>query len=229
MPDMRLLLLTSLVVASAVRAAPVLVPVSRGVELRTQSVADPSSADLVVQSRLLAARYGIRCVSGDAFGPHSPIVTGAACEVRDASGVVYEVKVTGVGNVSVSLEVRQTGTLAEAVRPQQFQGLPADPEPGVLARYQMRSYAIDGSPVETRFATLVLRTDGGYQFGERRGRWSLVQGLLLLDGEYTAWGAGALSADARRLTFHAAGPRFSVSAALEFVTREQVLVSQVTR
>ncbi len=71
--------------------------------------------------------------------------------------------------------------------------------------------------MESPFASLVLHTDGGYQFGERRGRWSLVQGLLLLDGEYTAWGPGALSEDARRLTFHSQGARFSVSAALEWV------------
>src|SRR5262249_21094924 len=67
--DMRFLLVAVLLVPAAVRAAPVLVPLSRGVELRTQSLADPASADLVVQSRILAARYGIRCVAGDAFGP----------------------------------------------------------------------------------------------------------------------------------------------------------------
>jgi len=226
---MRSLLLALLLLAPAVRAAPVLVPLSRGLELRTQSVADPATADLVVQSRLLSARYGIRCVSGDAFGPRSPIVAGAACEVRDASGAVYEVRVTNVGNVSVSLDVRQTGTLAEGIRPAPFQSLPADLEPGVLARYRMKAYAIDGSPVESHFASLVFRADGSYQFGERRGRWSLVQGLLLLDGEYTAWGPGALSEDARRLTFHARGTRFSVSAALEWVDPKAVLLSQASR
>jgi hypothetical protein len=109
---MRSLFLAVVVLAPAVQAAPVLVPLSRGLELKTQSVADPATADLVVQSRLLSARYGMRCVSGDAFGPRSPIVAGAACEVRDAAGAVYEVRVTNVGNVAVSLDVRQTGTLA---------------------------------------------------------------------------------------------------------------------
>ena len=214
---MRSLLLALALVPAAVRAAPVLVPLTRGVELRTQTLADPSSADLVVQSRLLAARYGIRCVAGDSFGPKSPVVAGAACEVRDVSGTLYEVRVTGVSSVSVALEVRQTGTLAQARPTTPFEALPADPEPGVLARYQMAAYAIDGTPVASTFASLVLRGDGSYSFGEHRGRWSVVQGLLLLDGDYTAWGTGALSEDARRLTFHAKGPRFTVSAALAWV------------
>ncbi|HUM11573.1 MAG TPA: hypothetical protein VLT82_11530 [Myxococcaceae bacterium] len=226
---MRHLLLALALVPAAVRAAPVLVPLSRGIELRTQALADPSSADLVVQSRLLAAKYGIRCVSGDAFGPKSPVVAGAACEVRDGSGALYEVKVTGVSTVSVALEVRQTGTLAQASPRAPFEGLPADPEAGVLARYQMTDYAIDGSPVASTFASLVLRGDGSYTFGDRRGRWSVVQGLLLLDGEYTAWGAGALSEDGRRLTFHAKGPRFTVSAALAWVDPRSMVLSQASR
>ncbi len=82
---MRSLLLALVLVPAAVRAAPVLVPFSRGIALRTQALADPAAADLVVESRQLAARYGIRCVAGDAFGPKSPAVAGAACEVRDAA------------------------------------------------------------------------------------------------------------------------------------------------
>jgi hypothetical protein len=226
---MRPLLLALTLVPAAVHAAPVLVPLSRGIELRTQTLADPASADLVVQSRLFAARYGIRCVSGDAFGAKSAVVNGAACEVRDASGATYEVKVTGVSSVSVALDVRQTGTLAQAPRQAPFEALPADPEPGVLARYQMTGYSIDGSPVASTYASLVLRGDGSYSFGERRGRWSVVQGLLLLDGEYTAWGPGALSEDARRLTFHAQGPRFAVSAALEWTDARGVVLSQASR
>ena len=81
---MRPLLLALTLVPAAVQAAPVLVPLSRGIELRTQALADPAAADLVVQSRLFAARYGIRCVAGDAFGPKSAVIAGAACEVRDA-------------------------------------------------------------------------------------------------------------------------------------------------
>lgn len=227
--DMRSLLLALVLVPPAVRAAPVLVPLSRGIELRTQALADPASADLVVQSRLLSAKYGIRCVSGDAFGTKSPVVTGAACEVRDASGALFEVRVTGVNSVSVALDVRQTGTLAQSRQPGPFLALAADPEPGVLARYRMSAYAIDGSPVASQFASLVVRDDGSYLFGERRGRWSVVQGLLLLDGEYTAWGPGALSEDARRLTFHAAGPRFTVSAALEWVEPKVVVLSQLSQ
>ena len=226
---MRHLLLALTLVPAAVQAAPVLVPLSRGIELRTQALADPASADLVVQSRLLAAKYGMRCVSGDAFGPRSPVVTGAACEVRDASGATYEVKVTGVSSVSVALDVRQTGSLAQAPRQTPFEVLPADPEAGVLARYQMTGYSIDGSPVTSTYASLVLRGDGSYSFGERRGRWSVVQGLLLLDGEYTAWGPGALSEDARRLTFHAQGTRFTVSAALEWTDPRAVVLSQASR
>jgi hypothetical protein len=226
---MRSLLLGLTLVPALVQAAPVLVPLSRGIELRTQALADPAAADLVVQSRLLAAKYGIRCVSGDAFGPKSPVVTGAACEVRDATGVTYEVKVTAVSSVSVALEVRQTGTLARALDRTPFEALPADPEVGVLARYQMAGYSIDGSPVSSTFASLVLRGDGSYAFGERKGRWSVVQGLLLLDGEYTAWGPGALSEDARRLTFHAKGPRFTVSASLLWMDPQALALSQATR
>jgi hypothetical protein len=226
---MRSLLLGLTLVPAVVQAAPVLVPLSRGIELRTQALADPASADLVVQSRLLAAKYGIRCVSGDAFGPRSPVVTGAACEVRDSTGVTYEVKVTAVSSVSVALEVRQTGALARAVERTPFEALPADPEAGVLARYQMTSYSIDGSPVTSTFASLVLRGDGSYFFGERKGRWSVVQGLLLLDGEYTAWGPGALSEDARKLTFHAQGPRFTVSAALVWMDPQALVLSQASR
>ena len=225
---MRHLLLALTLVPAAVQAAPVLVPLSRGVDLRTQALTDPASADLVVQSRQLAAKYGIRCVAGDAFGPKSPVVAGAACEARDASGATYEVKVTNVSSVSVALDVRQTGQLAQATQPTRFEVLPADPEAGVLARYQMTGYSIDGSPVTSTFASLILRGDGSYSFGERRGRWSMVQGLLLLDGEYTAWGPGALSDDARRLTFHAKGPRFSVSAALEWMD-PKVALSQASR
>jgi len=226
---MRSLLLGLTLVPAIVQAAPLLVPFSRGVELRTQALADPSSADLVVQSHLFAAKYGIRCVSGDAFGLKSPVVPGAACEVRDASGATYEVKVTSVNSVSVGLEVRQTGTLARAAERTPFEGLPADPEAGVLARYQMTSYSIDGSPVTSTFASLVLRGDGSYAFGERKGRWSVVQGLLILDGEYTAWGPGALSDDARKLTFHARGPRFAVSAALLWMDPQAVVLSQASR
>jgi len=225
---MRSLLLALLLVTPAVLAAPVTVPMTRGIELRTQSLADPTSADLVVQSRLLAARYGIRCVAGDAFGPKSPMVTGASCEVRDGAGAVYEVRVTNVSTVSVALDVRQTGTLAQVTDPGPLQGLPADPEPGVLARYQLTAYAIDGSPVAATYASLVLRADGTYAFGERRGRWSVVQDLLLLDGEYTGWGPGALSQDARRLTFHSQGRKFTVSAALDWVD-PRVMLSQASR
>jgi len=226
---MRNLLLALTLVPAAVQAAPVLVPLSRGIELRTQALADPAAADLIVQSRLFAAKYGIRCVAGDAFGPRSPVVAGAACEVRDASGATYEVKVTGVSSVSVALDVRQTGSLAMAPAGTPFEALPADPEAGVLARYQMTGYSIDGSPVTSTYASLVLRGDGSYSFGERRGRWSVVQGLLLLDGEYTAWGPGALSEDARRLTFHAQGTRFTVSAALEWTDPRAVVLSQASR
>ena len=226
---MRSLLLGLTLGPALVQAAPVLVPLSRGIELRTQALADPAAADLVVQSRLLAAKHGIRCVSGDAFGPKSPVVTGAACEVRDATGVTYEVKVTAISSVSVALEVRQTGTLSRAVEQTPFEALPADPEAGVLARYQMAGYSIDGSPVTSTFASLVLRSDGSYAFGERKGRWSVVQGLLLLDGEYTAWGPGALSEDARRLTFHAKGPRFTVSADLAWMDPQAVVLSQASR
>ena len=225
---MRHLLLALTLVPAAVQAAPVLVPLSRGVDLRTQALTDPASADLVVQSRQLAAKYGIRCVAGDSFGPRSAVVAGATCEARDASGATYEVKVTSVSSVSVALDVRQTGSLAQAPQPTQFEVLPADPEAGVLARYQMTGYSIDGSPVASTFASLILRGDGSYAFGERRGRWSMVQGLLLLDGEYTAWGPGALSEDARRLTFHAKGPRFTVSAALEWLD-PKVALSQASR
>jgi hypothetical protein len=225
---MRHLLLALTLVPAVVQAAPVLVPLSRGIELRTQALTDPSSADLVVQSRLLAAKYGIRCVAGDAFGPRSPMVAGAACEVRDGSGATYEVKVTGVSSVSVALDVRQTGSLAQSLLRTPFEALPADPEAGVLARYQMTGYSIDGSPVSSTYASLVLRGDGSYSFGERRGRWSVVQGLLLLDGEYTAWGPGAVSEDARRLTFHAAGPRFTVSAAMEWTDPRAVVLSQAS-
>jgi len=225
---MRSLLLALTLVPAAVQAAPVLVPLSRGIELRTQALADPASADLVVQSRLLNARYGIRCVAGDAYGSKSPVVSGAACEVRDGSGATYEVRVTAVSSVSVALDVRQTGSLAQAPRPTPFEVLPLDPEAGVLARYQMTGYSIDGSPVTSTFATLVLRGDGSYTFGERRGRWSVVQGLVLLDGEYTAWGAGAVSEDAHRLTFHSTGPRFAVSAALQWVDPKS-MVSQASR
>ncbi len=226
---MRNLLLALALVPAAVRAAPVLVPLSRGIELRTQALADPASADLVVQSRLLAAKYGIRCVAGDAFGTKSPVVAGASCEVRDGAGALYEVKVTGVSGVSVALDVRQTGTLTQASPQTPFEALPADPEAGVLARYQMTAYAIDGSPVASTFASLVLRADGSYFFGERHGRWSVVEGLLLLDGEYTAWGPGALAEDARRLTFHAKGPRFTVSAALQWMDPKSIVLSQASR
>jgi hypothetical protein len=133
-----------------------------------------------------------------------------------------------VSSVSVALEVRQTGTLAQASPRGPFEALPADPEAGVLARYQVSGYAIDGSPVASTFASLVLRGDGSFSFGERRGRWSVVQGLLLLDGEYTAWGPGALSSDARRLTFHSKGPRFTVSAALEWVDPKAIALSQAS-
>jgi hypothetical protein len=225
---MRPLLLALALLPAAVRAAPVLVPLSRGIELRTQTLADPSSADLVVQSRLLAAKYGIRCVAGDAFGPKSPVVVGAACEVRDPSGALYEVKVTGVNSVSVALDVRQTGSLTRASPRSPFEALPADPETGVLARYQMTAYAIDGAPVASTFASLVLRGDGSYSFGEHRGRWSVVQGLLLLDGDYTAWGTGALSEDGRRLTFHAQRPHFTVSAALAWVDPGAMVLSQAS-
>ena len=225
---MRPLLLALTLVPAAVQAAPVLVPLSRGIDLRTQALADPSSADLVVQSRLLSARHGIRCVAGDAFGAKSPVVAGAACEVRDGAGATYEVRITGVSSVSVALDVRQTGTLAQAPRSTPFEVLPLDPEAGVLARYQMTDYSIDGSPVSSTFASLVLRSDGSYSFGDGRGRWSMVQGLLLLDGEYTAWGTGALSDDARRLSFRAKGPRFTVSAALEWMD-PKVALSQASR
>lgn len=225
---MRHLLLALTLVPAAVQAAPVLVPLSRGIELRSQALTDPASADLVVQSRQLTAKYGIRCVAGDAFGPKSPMVAGAACEAHDASGVTYEIKVTSVSTVSVALEVRQTGTLARAPQRTPFEVLPTDPEAGVLARYQMTDYSIDGSPVSSTFASLVLRSDGSYSFGEGRGRWSMVQGLLLLDGEYTAWGTGAVSDDARRLTFRAKGPRFAVSAALEWMDPKLAL-SQASR
>src|SRR4029450_1399870 len=101
---------------------------------------------------------------------------GAACEVRDATGVTYEVRVAAVNSVSVALEVRQTGTLARAVDRTPFEALPADPELGVLARYQMTGYSIDGSPVSATFASLVLRGDGSYAFGEREGRGAGVGG-----------------------------------------------------
>ena len=71
------------------------------------------------------------------------------------------------------------------------------PDDGVLHRRRRRW--------TSTFASLVLRGDGSYSFGERRGRWSVVQGLPLLDGEYTAWGPGALAEDARRLTFRCPG------------------------
>ena len=48
-----------------------------------------------------------------------------------------------------------------------------------------------------------------------------------LDGEYTAWGPGALSEDAHRLTFHSQGSRFSVSAALAWVDPKGVVLSQL--
>jgi hypothetical protein len=206
-----------LLVPALAQATPLLVPLSRGVELKTQSLADPAAADLVVQSRMFSARHGIRCVAGDSFGPSSPLVNGAACEVRDAGGLVYAVRVTAVTSVSVSLDVHPTGALAEGSErpiPAPFDALPPCGDPGLLARFNVESFSVDGSPVVTRFSALVLHRDGSYFFGERKGRWSVVAGLLLLDGEYTGWGAGAVSPDASRVTFHARGPRFELSAAL---------------
>ena len=40
------------------------------------------------------------------------------------------------------------------------------PQAGVLARYQMTGYSIDGSPVTSTYASLALRGDGSYSFGE---------------------------------------------------------------
>ena len=165
--DMRPLLLALTLVPAAVQAAPVLVPLSRGIELRTQALADPASADLVVQSRLLAARYGIRCVSGDAFGP-SP--GGDRRSLRGAGWLRRDLR--GQGD-------RREQRLGGPRRPPDrhpragapaapFEALPADPEAGVLARYQMTGYSIDGSPVTTTYASLVVRADGSYSFGERR-------------------------------------------------------------
>jgi hypothetical protein len=213
---MRSLLLLVLVPALG-QASPLLVPLSRGVELKTQTLADPASADLVVQSRQLSAPHGIRCVSGDAFGRASPVVNGAACQVRDSEGSLYAVRVTAVTSVSVSLEVHPAATLAEGSVgpvPAPLDAVPPSTEPGVLARFNVESFAVDGSPVATRYPALVLHRDGAYVFGERKGRWSVVAGLLILDGEYAGWGPGALSADAGRLTFHARGPRFELAAAL---------------
>ena len=73
---------------------------------------------------------------------------------------------------------------------------------------------------------LVLRRDRSYLFGDHRGRWSVVAGLLLPDGEYTRWGAGALDAANGRLTFHSSGPRFAVSAALVRVEPGKVLLTR---
>jgi hypothetical protein len=221
-----------LLVPALAQATPLLVPLSRGVELKTQSLADPAQADLVVQSRMFSAPHGIRCVAGDAFGQSSPVVNGAACEVRDAGGSLYAVRVTAVTSVSVSLEVHLTGALSqgsEPAVPAPFDALPPSSDPGLLARFEMESFSVDGSPVSTRFPALVLHRDGSYVFGERKGRWSMVAGLLLLDGEYTGWGAGAVSADASRVTFHARGPRFELSVALARSQSPGVLLSQVER
>ena len=50
---------------------------------------------------------------------------------------------TGVSSVSVALDVRQTGTLVQAPHQAPFEALPADPEAGHVARYQMTGYSID--------------------------------------------------------------------------------------
>ena len=223
---MRPLLLALALLPLGARATPLLVPLSRGVDLRSQSVTDPGGADLVVQSRSLSAAYGIRCVAGDVYGPKAPAVSGAACEVRDGTGAVYDVRVTSVSTVSVSLEVRPNGTLAELSVPAPLDELPASSESGILARFEMAAYAIDGSPVSTAFPQLILRRDRSYLFGDHRGRWSVVAGLLLLDGEYTRWGAGALDASTGRLTFHSTGPRFAMSAALVRVEPGKVLLTR---
>src|SRR5262249_62221932 len=97
---------------------------------------------------------------------------------------------------------------------------------GVRAGCGRAACAIDGSPASPAFPQLVLRRDRSYLFGERRGRWTVVGGLLLLDGEYTRWGAGALDAASGRLTFHSSGPRFAVSAALVRVEPEKVLLTR---
>lgn len=221
-----------LLLPALAQATPLLVPLSRGVELKTQSLADPAGADLVVQSRAFSAPHGIRCVAGDSFGLTSPVVNGAACEVRDGGGSVYAVRVTAVTSVSVSLDVHPTGALAEGSQrrvPAPFDVLPPSGDPSLLARFDVESFSVDGSPVATRFPALVLHRDGSYFFGERKGRWSMVAGLLLLDGEYTGWGAGAVSADANRVTFHARGPRFELSAALVRSRSPGVMLSQVER
>jgi hypothetical protein len=224
--DMRHLYLALALLPLGAQATPLLVPLSRGVDLRSQSVTDPGGADLVVQSRSLSAPYGIRCVAGDVYGPKAPAVSGAACEVRDGTGSVYDVRVTSVSSVSVSLEVRPNGTLAELSVPAPLEALPPSGEAGILARFEMSSYSIDGSLVSTAFPQLVLRRDRSYLFGDHRGRWTVVDGLLLLDGEYTRWGAGALDAASGRLTFHSSGPRFAVSAALVRVESGKVLLTR---
>ena len=52
---MRHLYLALALLPLGAQATPLLVPLSRGVDLRSQSVTDPGGADLVVQSRSLSA------------------------------------------------------------------------------------------------------------------------------------------------------------------------------
>ena len=112
----------------------------------------------------------------------------------------YDVRVTGVSSVSVSLEVRPNGALAELTVPAPLDALPPRARraswPG-----SMSSYSITGRrsppPSPSWCSAAIARTSSA-----TTAAWSVVAGLLLLDGEYTRRGAGALDEGDGQLTFH---------------------------
>lgn len=133
---------------------------------------DPPSGDLVVNTRTVAARRGVRCGDGP-FLPQAVVVLDRDCEVRVAGGETRTFRLSLAG-----------GTLLVALRP-------GHPVESVRAFGEARLW-VNGRPSATRMGALVLYDDGRYRLGRTEGRWWRLGDAYAFDGALSTWGRARL-------------------------------------
>lgn len=161
-------------------------PVSLSLDRGTLFVAR-GEVDVLITEDTVFATHGARYGEKAPFVKQLRLESGGVLEVQDMLGLVHRVCVTAQpgGNVRLAL---LTGSAPA----------PASLRPGAFDTLFVR---VDSEATDGDFGRLKLQPDGHYKLGQATGRWRIKDGRLVLDGPFSHWGAGTVSADGRVLSF----------------------------
>lgn len=154
--------------------------------LARASLSSPEDADLQVTSRGVFAPHGVKRTSrGGGFEPVEVAVLGEPYDLKDAAGGKWRMWIrTAVGKV-VEIELLRV----------------VKPAPRMERTFRAVAVTIDGMQADPTFAALTLFTDGSYRMGTVRGRFTVDEGGVTLDGVPSQWGRAAYTVNGDGLIF----------------------------